>query len=494
MTDADKIVPLKMDDYKKAHSALLLCLDNKVMREVNKEDSAARDWLKLETLYMIKSLANKLYLKKKLFTFYMHSGKKLSEHIDEFNKFIGDLANIDIDIDDEDQALMLLTSLPSSYDNFVETLLYERESLTLEDVLSSLNSRELKKRTDANDDEREFNGGTVLLGDNRACAIKGIGKVRVKMKDGSSFVLKNELRRKIVCTPWMAGLNQQQSDSRDSMAKEKERDKEGDPEDTNTIAYNEGQRDTTQLEQDGIIVADNLGPNRDDEGIEWLDVKEPLDLVDTSEESAYESLLKEMPKCLLNYDFKIKKVDPRNLKIPCMIGHKFTVNAYIDVALPMNIMSLAYYNSIRKNVYEYRGRNFTGLGRDMHVFIGNMINVIDFTILENIETNINLSLSHVIFGQPFIEIACLSINRKHRLMTFTYKIKEIAFKIPYKDPDRSELSSEGHELLPSRVILSEDDYDRGCRKPSELEDGFYRDTIKRGPEYLTGMDDEREVT
>ncbi|GJZ40172.1 integrase, catalytic region, zinc finger, CCHC-type containing protein [Tanacetum coccineum] len=152
MTDADKTAALKTDVYKKAHSALLLCLDNKVLREVNKESSAAGVWLKLETLYMTKSLANKLYLKKKLFTFYMHSGKKLSEHIDEFNKLIGDLANIDVDIDDEDQTLMLLTSLPPSYDNFVETLLYGRESLTLEDVLSSLNSRELKKRIDAKDD------------------------------------------------------------------------------------------------------------------------------------------------------------------------------------------------------------------------------------------------------------------------------------------------------------------------------------------------------
>ncbi|GJS60992.1 retrovirus-related pol polyprotein from transposon TNT 1-94 [Tanacetum coccineum] len=274
MTDADKTTTLKTDVYKKAHSALLLCLDNKVLREVKKESFVARVWLKLETLY--KSLANKLYLKKKLFTFYMHSGKKLSEHIDEFNKLIGDLANIDVDIDDEDHALMILTSLPPSYDNFVETLLYGRESLTLEDVLSSLNSWELKKRTDAKDDGdglydhlkkdcpkrnkkkstgfvkknvgqgsgskgydngdllmavseerflewimdsggsfhmtprkdflfdfKEFNGGTVLLGDNRACAIIGIGKVRVQMKDGSSFVLENvryipDLKRNLI--------------------------------------------------------------------------------------------------------------------------------------------------------------------------------------------------------------------------------------------------------------------------------------------------------
>ncbi|GJW92734.1 hypothetical protein Tco_0170287 [Tanacetum coccineum] len=177
-----------------------------------------------------------------------------------------------------------------------------------------------------------------------------------------------------------------------------------------------------------------------------------------------------------------------------MIGHKFTANTYIDVDVPMNIMSLVYYNSIRKNGYEYKGRNFIGLGRDMHVFVGNMSYVIDFTILQNIETNIDPSLSHVIFGRPFIEIACLSINRKYGLATFTDGTKDITFKTPYKDPERSELSSEGHDLLSSRVILSKGDYDRGCKKSSDLEDGFYKDTIKLGPEYLTGMDDEGEVT
>ncbi|GKG02045.1 hypothetical protein Tco_0306750, partial [Tanacetum coccineum] len=79
-------------------------------------------------------------------------------------------------------------------------------------------------------------------------------------------------------------------------------------------------------------------------------------------------------------------------------------------------------------------------------------------------------------------------------MTFMNETKEVTFKTPYKYSKKSELSSEGHDLLSSRVILSEDDYDRGCRKPSDLEDGFYSDTIKLGPEYATGMDDEGEVT
>ncbi|GKA58715.1 hypothetical protein Tco_0758028 [Tanacetum coccineum] len=94
------------------------------------------------------------------------------------------------------------------------------------------------------------------------------------------------------------------------IAEEEEREREGNHEGTKTIAHNEEQRDTPQLELKDTTAVDNLGPNRDDEGIEWLDVEEPLDLVDTSEESVYESLIKEMPKCSLNYDFRIKKGYP----------------------------------------------------------------------------------------------------------------------------------------------------------------------------------------
>ncbi|GKC73971.1 hypothetical protein Tco_1119854, partial [Tanacetum coccineum] len=225
------------------------------------------------------------------------------------------------------------------------------------------------------------------------------------------------------------------------------------------MAHNEEQRDTPQLELKDTTAVNNLRPDRIDEGIEWIDIEEPLDLIDTLEELVYELLIQELPKCSLNYDFRIEKGDPQNLKIPCVIGHRFTANAYIDIDLPMSNMSLAYYNSIRKNRYEYIGRNFIGLGRDLYVFVGNISYVMDFTILESIETNIDPSLSNVVCGRPFVEIAYLALNRKYGLMTFMDEIKEITFKTPYKDPERSGFSSKGHELLSSRVILSEDDYD-----------------------------------
>nr|GEX19376.1 retrovirus-related Pol polyprotein from transposon TNT 1-94 [Tanacetum cinerariifolium] len=57
---------------------------------------------------------------------------------------------------------MLLTLLPSSYENFVDTLLYGKKSLIMEDVLVSLNSKELKKRTEGT--KKEAGDGLYVRG------------------------------------------------------------------------------------------------------------------------------------------------------------------------------------------------------------------------------------------------------------------------------------------------------------------------------------------
>nr|GEV85726.1 retrovirus-related Pol polyprotein from transposon TNT 1-94 [Tanacetum cinerariifolium] len=110
----------------------------------------------------------------------------MGDHINEFNKLILDLVNIDIEIEDEDWALMLIMSLPSSYENFVDTLLYERESLTMEDVMTTLNSRKLKKRTEGT---KEETGDGLYV---RGMSDYGHLKKDYPMKKSSRFVKKGK--------------------------------------------------------------------------------------------------------------------------------------------------------------------------------------------------------------------------------------------------------------------------------------------------------------
>ena len=134
----------KQEILETAYSLLILNLADNVLRQVDEEDTALKVWNKLESLYMIKSLSNKIYLKEQLFGFKMDSSKNLEENLDDFKKITVSLANIDEKISEENQAIILLNSLPESYKELKAAIKYGRDSLTLDDVLGALRSRELE--------------------------------------------------------------------------------------------------------------------------------------------------------------------------------------------------------------------------------------------------------------------------------------------------------------------------------------------------------------
>ncbi|KAH0658584.1 hypothetical protein KY289_027332 [Solanum tuberosum] len=69
-----------------------------------------------------------------------------------------DLKNVDIKIESEDQNLIVLCSLPPSYDTFFDTLLYGKYNISVDDVSNALKSKELRKNfPDSRTDGEEHN-------------------------------------------------------------------------------------------------------------------------------------------------------------------------------------------------------------------------------------------------------------------------------------------------------------------------------------------------
>ncbi|KAH0725013.1 hypothetical protein KY284_000878 [Solanum tuberosum] len=106
---------------KKAKSGIILNLSNEALREVSAESTAKGMWEKLKTLYMKRTLENRLYLKQKLYTFRM------------------------VEVNDEDQVVLLLISLPQSFKHIRDTMLYGKDNISYREIKSIL---KLKARID----------------------------------------------------------------------------------------------------------------------------------------------------------------------------------------------------------------------------------------------------------------------------------------------------------------------------------------------------------
>ncbi|GJV45128.1 hypothetical protein Tco_1429664 [Tanacetum coccineum] len=134
---------------KKASSTIRLALAPEIKYSVLKEKTPKDIWDKLTNIYASKSLTHRLFLKMELYSLKLEEGSNLHDHINSFNQLVCQLANVDDAIKDEEQALLMLSSLPKSYKPFVQTMLTGRTTLTFEDVLKALRDNERMKWNDS---------------------------------------------------------------------------------------------------------------------------------------------------------------------------------------------------------------------------------------------------------------------------------------------------------------------------------------------------------
>ncbi|KAE8729042.1 hypothetical protein F3Y22_tig00004004pilonHSYRG00037 [Hibiscus syriacus] len=119
--------PASMDEedweelQQRAAGTIRLCLADEVMYHVMHLSSPDEIWRKLKSQFMSKSLTTKLYLKQRLY------GLKMQ--------------------DDHDLAAMiLLCSLPSSYEHMVTTLTYGKETINVEEITAALLAHNQRKQ------------------------------------------------------------------------------------------------------------------------------------------------------------------------------------------------------------------------------------------------------------------------------------------------------------------------------------------------------------
>ena len=130
-----------------AYGVIRSCLTHDIKYHVIYETSAMKMWEILKKKYLTKSIESRLLLKRRLYRFQLKKRLSITEHMNDYTKLLTDLVNVDVDIEEEDKALILLNSLPDEeYGTFILTLINGKQSLNYNDVSATLVNYEVRRK------------------------------------------------------------------------------------------------------------------------------------------------------------------------------------------------------------------------------------------------------------------------------------------------------------------------------------------------------------
>jgi len=111
------------------------------------ETSATKIWEILEKKYLTKSIESRLHLKRRLYCFQLKRGLSIGEHMSYYTKLLADLINVDVEIEEEDKAVILRNSLPDEeYGTFILIFFNSKQTLNYNDVSVAFVNYKVKKK------------------------------------------------------------------------------------------------------------------------------------------------------------------------------------------------------------------------------------------------------------------------------------------------------------------------------------------------------------
>ena len=100
----------------KALAVIKLSLSKSIAHNVVKEKTTTGLMMALSSMYEKLSANNKVHIMKKLFNLKMGEEALVAQRLNEFNTIMNQLSLVEIDFDDKIRALIVLASLPNSWE------------------------------------------------------------------------------------------------------------------------------------------------------------------------------------------------------------------------------------------------------------------------------------------------------------------------------------------------------------------------------------------
>ena len=136
---------------RKAMAAICLSMEDSQLPLVRSASGAFDAWSKLEDHFEKKSLANKLFLRRRFFTAMMDEGDDVLSHINKLKTLAEQLDAVGAPVSEDDLVITLLESLSESYQFLITALESRADTLTWELVTSRLLHEDMKRKEQGGD-------------------------------------------------------------------------------------------------------------------------------------------------------------------------------------------------------------------------------------------------------------------------------------------------------------------------------------------------------
>ena len=145
---------------KQVLGVIRLTLSRFVAHNVVKEKTTTDLMKTLSNMYKMLLANNKVHLMKKLFNLKMAENASVAQHLNEFNTITNQLLSVEIDFDDKIRALIVLTSLPNSWETMRMAVCNSigKEKLKYNDIRNLILVKEICRR----DAGETFGSSSVL--------------------------------------------------------------------------------------------------------------------------------------------------------------------------------------------------------------------------------------------------------------------------------------------------------------------------------------------
>ncbi|KAK8574965.1 hypothetical protein V6N12_062642 [Hibiscus sabdariffa] len=147
---------------------LHLALADEVFSSIEEKKTTKEIWDHLTKLYESKSMHNKIFLKRKLYSLWMLESTSMTEHLNTLNTLFSQLTSLSYKIEPQERVELLLQSLHDSYDQLIINLTNNilTDHLVFDDVAAAILEEEnrRKNKEDKQGNMQQAEALTVMRG------------------------------------------------------------------------------------------------------------------------------------------------------------------------------------------------------------------------------------------------------------------------------------------------------------------------------------------